>query len=53
MLYDADGRAISDCFKLHFTLSGNTLTVYRADNTTQAYTKNITTDPAALPITGN
>jgi hypothetical protein len=55
MLYDADGRAIVDPFKMHFVYDPNTgiATFYRADNTTPAYTKTLTTNPAALPIVGN
>lgn len=36
-----------------WTLSGSTLTVYKEDGTTTAYTSSVTTDGAANPITGH
>lgn len=36
----------------YFTVSGTTLTVYKEDHVTVAYTRTLTTDPAAVPITG-
>jgi hypothetical protein len=53
MLIDADGRAIVDAHKVHWSISGSTQTVYRADNTTSSYTKSLTTSASADPITGN
>lgn len=38
--------------KVEFSISGATLTVLKPDDTTTAYTKTLTTDAAADPVTG-
>jgi hypothetical protein len=42
----------TDPHSTEFSVSGTTLTVKKPDGTTTAYTKTLTTDPAADPITG-
>lgn len=41
-----------DAMKVEWTLSGGTLTVKKPDDTTTAYTKAVTSDGAANPVTG-
>lgn len=41
-----------DSFKPVFSVSGATLTVKKTDGSTTAHTKSLTTDGAALPVTG-
>lgn len=41
-----------DPHKVEFSISGATLTVKKPDDTTTAYTKTLTTDAAADPVTG-
>lgn len=41
-----------DSMKPDFSISGSTLTVKKPDDTSTAYTKTLTTDAAADPITG-
>lgn len=41
-----------DPHKVAFSVSGDTLTVYEPDGSTTAYTRTVTTDPSAEPITG-
>ncbi len=38
--------------KVEFSISGSTLTVLKPDDSTTAYTKTLTTDAAAEPVTG-
>lgn len=38
--------------KVEFSISGTTLTVLKPDDSTTAYTKTLTTDAAAEPVTG-
>ncbi len=42
-----------DPHKPEFAISGATLTVKKPDDTTTAYTKTLTTDPAAEPVVGS
>jgi hypothetical protein len=50
------GRLVKDALRFlrnRFTLVGDVLTVYAEDDTTIAWTAVVSTDAAALPITGN
>ena len=42
-----------DSMKTEFSISGATLTVLKPDDTTTAYTKTLTTNAAAEPVTGS
>ena len=52
MLIDSDGFAEVDAHKMDFAVSGTTQTVKRLSGATK-YTKTLTTDAAAEPITGS
>lgn len=43
----------ADAHAVEFSVSGTTLTVKKPDGSTTAYTKTLTTDPSAEPITGS